>query len=975
MIRRRPAALLVAGLLSLPVVAALPASAAPADDPTTTVRVPEGDPTFAAIDISQRRFPDGESPAHVVLSRDDSFADSVAGSGLTGDGPLLYTDPDELTTATATEIDRLLDAGDRVYLLGGTSALSDAVANALSAKGYALTRLSGATRVETALAVASEVRRLHPGEEVLLASADAWADSVSAGSVAAANDTPVLVTPGAELAPAVAYWLGADAPARTTLLGGTAALSDEIADAVPNDVRIAGTDRTGTAAAVATELWGEDGEGERTFVVSDGTDERGWAFGFAAAGLAADEEAPILLVTDEVTEPTADLVSTCGEPEVDLTVVGDGGVVEPALREQLDAADGLACGPDGSIVVEEELVPFDACAPLLETYRERALDQVGPYGLGGYGGFYPEDGEIVDVVEEDEGVANDGGADAPTTGDADDSAGQEGGGTTGIRADETSSTNVQEEGVDEPDLLKTDGDTAFIVSGSELHVVDITGSSPERIDTIDLDENASHELLLSGDRLAVLSQEHQFFAIEGDVRAASSFAPYGGSTTTVTYYDVSDPDDVDEVESVSFEGSSRSARMVGSVVRLVLQTEPTLPFTYPNESTPEAEHEAAQHNREVIEDATIEDWLPVYAEGDAEGELVVDCTDVRTPELSSGLSTLSVVTFDIAGGIEPTSSAAVVGTGETVYASRNRLYVTTGRWDWQQGALDSVVTTEVHGFDISDADETSYVASGSVPGYVLNQFSLSEHEGNLRIATTTEPPWNGDETTPSESQVTVLAERGGDLVEIGRVDGLGLDERIYAVRYFGDLAAVVTFRQVDPLFLIDLSDPTDPEVLGELKIPGYSAYLHPVGEDLLLGVGASADDEGMVTGAQVSLFDISDRSNPEQVDTLSFANGYSPVDHDHHAFLYWAATDLAVLPLETWSDTGSTFLGAVGIRVDGDELVEVGRATHTDDVNRDELWPSISRSFVDSGSLYTVSMQGIERNDLDDLRELDFERF
>lgn len=959
--RRTRAALLMAGLLSLPLAAAAaPASAAPADDPTTTQRVPEGDPTFAAIDIAQRRFPDGERPAHVVLSRDDSFADSVSGSGLTGDGPLLFTGRDDLGSATLAEIDRLLAGTGRVYLLGGTSAIADGVATTLRSNGYEVVRLGGASRVETSLAVADEVRRLHPGDAVLLATNNSWADSVSGGSIAAARNVPVLVTPGDKLSPAVAAWLDADEPASTTLLGGTAALSSKIADALPGAERVAGTDRTGTAAAVATELWGEDGAGERDFVVSDGLDQRGWAFGFAAAGLAADEEAPILLVTDEVTEPTADLVSTCGEPQVDLTVVGDGGVVEPELREQLDAADGLACGEDGAIVVEDDLEAFDACAALVETYRERALDMVGPYGLGGYGGYYVE-GD----APADEGVAE----------DTDDS----GGGTAGdapapTTSESTSNTNVQEAGVDEPDLVKTDGAYTFIVDGAELQVVDITGGAPELVATVDLDENASHELLLDGDRLAVLSRENQFFTIEDDFVAATPVAPYGGSTTTVTYYDVSDPAGPDIVDTIEIEGDARSARMVDGVVRLVVQTEPTLPFTFPEEATPEAEHDEAEANRQVIEEATVGDWLPTYSIDGEDGRQLVACDDVRTPQLSSGLSTLSVVTFDLAGDAEPTSTAAVLGTGETTYASPTRLFVTTGRWSWDQGALDSVVTTEVHGFDISEPTATTYVGSGSVPGYVLNQFSMSEYEGYLRIATTMEPSWE-ETSAVSESRVSVLDEQGGDLVEIGSVDGLGLDERIFGVRFFGDIAAVVTFRQTDPLYLIDLSDPTDPDVLGELKIPGYSAYLHLVGEDRLLGVGASADEEGMVTGTQVSLFDISDLAAPAQLDVLQVPQGYTPVEYDHRAFTYWEPTSLAVLPMEVWSEQGTSFIGAVGIRVGDDELTEVGRATHTDDVDDDQVYPSIMRSFVSDGSLYTVSSGGIEMGDLDDLTERRFERF
>ncbi len=167
----------------------------------------------------------------------------------------------------------------------------------------------------------------------------------------------------------------------------------------------------------------------------------------------------------------------------------------------------------------------------------------------------------------------------------------------------------------------------------------------------------------------------------------------------------------------------------------------------------------------------------------------------------------------------------------------------------------------------------------------------------------------------------MLAERDGALVETGRVDGLGLTERIYAVRYFGDLATVVTFRQTDPLYVLDLADVTAPKVLGELKIPGFSTYLHPVGDDKLLGIGQDADDSGRVTGFQVSLFDLSDRSAPVQLDRLSLGQGFSPASDDSRAFSYDPSRGLAAMPF--FDGTGS--MAALGVRVDGDSLVEAGR--------------------------------------------------
>jgi putative cell wall-binding protein len=975
---RRLRPLLVAGLLALPVVplAAQPAAAADPvgifdGDPATTERLTEGEPAHAAVDISVARFADGAAD-HVVLSRDDTFADSVAGSGLTGDGPLLFTAADRLTAATRAEIDRVLDAGDTVYLLGGTSAIGAAVADEIEDAGYDAVRLAGRTRIGTAIAVADEVRRLHPdGDDVLLARADGWADSVTGGGVAAATDTPVLVTSSTQVHPAVAAWLAEDDPATTTLLGGTAALSASVEHAVPNARRVSGTDRTATATAIADELW--PAATKERFVVTQGAADNSWTFGFAAAGLAADADAPVLLVTDEVTDATADVVSTCGEPAVDLAVVGDGGVVPAALREQLDAADGLACGPNDTLVYPSDLSTFPECASLLDWFKQAAMERVGPYGLGGFGSYGR--GEPIPVEE------GDGTGGAPPTTTVPDSPSSDGDDESVANDESSSQTNVQEEGVDEPDIVKADGERAYVVAQNELHVVRADGGAPQVVGTLALPEDGQSELLLVGDRLLVLTR-HWSYVIFDDVAVDTDQALIAPgelpeAKTTLTYVDVSNPAAPTVMSRVEIDGDYRSARMVGSVARLVVQGDPTaLPFTYPNEPTAEAEQAAAEHNRQVIADSTLDDWLPSYAVDGGASAALLDCGDVRRPPLFSGLGTLSVVTVDVASGVTPTSSAAVLAAGETVYASANRLFVTTGRWDWQPDALGSTVTTEVHGFDITSPTATAYVGSGSVDGYVLNQFALSEHEGNLRIATTTEPTWDetGEQVGTSESIVTVLAEQGGSLVPIGRLGGLGVDERIYAVRWFGDVGAVVTFRQVDPLYLLDLSDPTNPRVSGELKIPGFSAYLHRIDDTHLLGVGSEADEDGRVTGAAVSLFDISDVAAPALVDKVAYANGYSQVGYDHHAFLYWAATGLTVLPIEVYEESGPGFQGALGLDVDGAGLTEVGRTSHVDDAT-EGWWPMITRSFVSNGALYTVSEVGIEQASLGSLAEQAFASF
>ncbi len=167
--------------------------------------------------------------------------------------------------------------------------------------------------------------------------------------------------------------------------------------------------------------------------------------------------------------------------------------------------------------------------------------------------------------------------------------------------------------------------------------------------------------------------------------------------------------------------------------------------------------------------------------------------------------------------------------------------------------------------------------------------------------------------------MTVLEQQGRALTRIGSVSGLGKGERIYAVRFMGERGYVVTFRQVDPLYTLDLKDPTAPKVVGELKIPGYSAYLHPVGDDRLLGIGR----EG--AGVKASLFDVSNMAAPTQVTQLMFGSGNTAVEFEPHAFLYWAPSKLAVMPLQTYQPT---FDGVVGVRVEPGGLTEAGRITH-----------------------------------------------
>ncbi len=356
-----------------------------------------------------------------------------------------------------------------------------------------------------------------------------------------------------------------------------------------------------------------------------------------------------------------------------------------------------------------------------------------------------------------------------------------------------------------------------------------------------------------------------------------------------------------------------------------------------------------------------------------EGTLLA-CDRTNRPEDFSGFTTLSLVTLETSE-LAVADATGVFADGNIVYSSGDATYVATSQWIdpvmFADGDRPFGQQTMIHKFDLSKRS-ADYRASGEVPGYMLSQWSMSEYDGYLRIASTDAPEWwDGPE---SESMVTVLATDGDELETVGTVDGLGRGERIYSVRFFGDTGYVVTFRQVDPLYVIDLSNPERPTLSGELKIPGYSAYLHPIGDDALLGVGQDADNDGRVRGLQASLFDVSDPADPERVDRFTMQGGHSEVEWDHHAFLHDPSTGMTVFPYERWDDglekTETSPTGALVLTVTEDGIREAGVVSH--DVDGSNWWAPIRRSLLINGRLVTVSEMGLMVSDAKTLTTLDW---
>ena len=438
------------------------------------------------------------------------------------------------------------------------------------------------------------------------------------------------------------------------------------------------------------------------------------------------------------------------------------------------------------------------------------------------------------------------------------------------------------------------------------------------------------------------------------------------SRVVISEIDIGRPATMTVRRTMTMEGALVDARLTGGTARVVVGASPD--YIRP-----------AAISRTTLRSFVPRTVLKSNVSGKTFRRSIVSCDDVRHPRRFSGLDLLTVLTIDLDKGLFNIDRDAIMAGAQTVYASTTGLYVASQRYVQSLEAgrvVPQSSRTDIHRFDISKPDQTSFAASGSVTGFVLNQYSLSEHDGALRVASTEDPVWfDGRIASDSESYVSVLVEHGRSLDLVGRAGGLGRGERIYAVRFVGDKGYVVTFRQVDPLYTLDLSKKTKPRVVGELKILGYSAYLHPISDDLLLGVGQDATAQGRTTGTQLSLFDVSDPRKPSRKAAVSLENASSNAEFDPHAFLFWKPANLAVVPLSVYGNgEDQRFEGAIGFKIGTASVTEAGRITHPV-LDAGGFQPPIGRSVVIGDLLYTLSYAGLASNRLDTLAPQSFATF
>jgi hypothetical protein len=546
-----------------------------------------------------------------------------------------------------------------------------------------------------------------------------------------------------------------------------------------------------------------------------------------------------------------------------------------------------------------------------------------------------------------------------------------------------STTNNQEEGVDEPDIVKTNGSTIFTIAQSKLVAVAIEGNTPRIAGTLDLGA-ASYgaQLLMRGNRLIVISTASPAIPFEGPVpQAAASLraSPYYryGATTLLSEVDIHDPAAMKVTQTMTIDGTFVDARQSGTSARIVISSAPYV-LAKPLLAT------------------ASKGWVPSWKfkdrrTGRAFVRQVAPCTSIRRPVDFSGLGMMNIVTVNFDRGLGAAPSDSLMADAQIVYGSQSSLYLATQKWvDPRLSVADlpPAQTTVIDRFDVSDPDTTTFVSSGEVPGYLLNQFSLSESGPYVRVASTSRPIWwgvDGGAVPVSQSYVTVLNSAGPVMAPVGQVSGLGQGEQIYSVRFVDDTAYVVTYRQVDPLYTIDLSKPTAPRVAGQLDLEGYSAYLHPVGDGLILGIGVDVSPaNNEPSGAQLELFDVSNAAAPKLLaKTTLGAGSSSQVTYDHHAFLYWPATNLAVLPVQIYgwpiavtpgqpTPVSQQFVGAIGYKVTASGISELGRLVQ-DAV--DGSVPAIQRSLVIGDQLFTISDRGLMASSLDKLTRQAFVAF
>jgi len=573
-------------------------------------------------------------------------------------------------------------------------------------------------------------------------------------------------------------------------------------------------------------------------------------------------------------------------------------------------------------------------------------------------------------------------------------------------------TNVQVAGVDEADFVKNDGTRIFVLSGKWLY---LNQSWPpaqlQTVSKVEIEGWPREMFLDDANHVVVFSAVYTPYPLTPLPMSAIACRPmdcgyYYGTSTKITVLDVADFIHPSVLEQFYLPGGYDSSRRIGSSVRAVLSDSfhwpPDVkwwpaydPFIYqdPNRLA-RALDDLIASNEAIIRRQPLDAWLPHGTRKLPDGSTVdigYNCSDFSKANAPTRLGIVTVATLDLSQP-DQLSRTSIMGEPGQIYASPSSLYVGSNHWWWwpQPGQVDY---TYFHKFDITRPDKTVYVASGGVRGTILNQFSMDEDSsGFFRVATNistrvADPqfPWGRLSTT---NRVSVLAERRGALQVIGQTEELSPGESIYSSRFLGNRGFVVTFRQVDPLITLDLSDPEHPKKVGELKVPGFSTYIHPLDDNHILTLGQYVPESGdwRSRAIKLSIFDVSDLSQPNEKFTqlVGTAWGWSEAAHQNKAFNYFPEKKLLAIPFSDWNSyagcatywcafvsdlrvfeidvaNGIQPKGALGMR-DVYESINVNGWTY--------YWaPHVRRSVLADNFAYAISDAGIRVADVDSLSQ------
>ncbi len=535
-----------------------------------------------------------------------------------------------------------------------------------------------------------------------------------------------------------------------------------------------------------------------------------------------------------------------------------------------------------------------------------------------------------------------------------------------------SETNNQVQGVDELDSVKSDGNYIYTASDGKLVIVKAyPASDASVVSTISVNGTIIGEFA-NGDKLAIFGQATQYYGPQSMGIALWDRPVFLGSNElSVWVYDIADRSKPVLKTTLSVDGSFIGARMIGDFVYLVASQ--SIPY------------------------CGTDVQLPRLLSNQRMTAMVA--TQVFHSDISDyGHTFTNVLAFDIThDGEEPAFKSFLLGSSGTIYVSLRDLYLTAPTWGEEQ-------VTVIHRIKL-DQKAISYEATGQVPGQILNQFSMDEYGDYFRVAT---QAWRSEVVATSGTTVSTTTSTAPSVVRasslsgqssnvyvlnrnlniVGRVEGLGQDENFHSARFMGDRAYLVTFKKTDPLFVIDLSEPENPRVLGELQISGYSDYLQPYDETHLIGIGKEAEDMGYFAwymGVKVALFDVSDPANPKQIGNFTIGDrGTDSVAlRDHKAVLFDHDRNLLVIPVNVneYLNGGAppawgtpVFQGAyVFTASPGYGVVFRGGITHLakgEDPGYGNQTHWVSRSLFIEDVLYTISPSQVKLNNLTDLSEI-----